>query len=227
MWREANAAAGRSVTSFGFAAEADVRGEWRPHVFGGTLAAATPAGTIDIELQVPGEHNARNALAATAACLAAGVPLATVAAALAAYAGVKGRLQRRRGRNGATVIDDSYNANPDSMRAAIDVLASLPGRRILAMGDMGEVGEAAAQFHDEIGGYAKSGGIEMLYALGPLSADAVHNFGEGARHFDNVEALVAALQPELDERTTVLVKGSRFMRMERVVEAIEEKINVA
>jgi UDP-N-acetylmuramoyl-tripeptide--D-alanyl-D-alanine ligase len=215
--------AGRRMLRFGFAPEAEVRGEWQATAgFGGTLRLFTPAGTAEVQLAVPGEHNARNALAATAAALAAGVPLVTIAAALAAYGGVKGRLQRRAGRNGATVIDDTYNANPDSMRAAIDVLATVPGRRILVMGDMGEVGEAAAQFHDEVGGHAKSSGIERLFALGPLSADAAHNFGEGARHFDNVEALVEALLPELDATTTLLVKGSRFMKMERVVQAIQE-----
>ena len=98
------------------------------------------------------------------------------------------------GVNGAMLIDDSYNANPDSMRAAIDVLAGVPGKRILVLGDMGEVGEAAAQFHDEIGGYAKSSGIERLFALGALSADAAHNFGDGAQHFESVEALLAALR---------------------------------
>jgi UDP-N-acetylmuramoyl-tripeptide--D-alanyl-D-alanine ligase len=121
------------------------------------------------------------------------------------------------------VIDDSYNANPDSMRAAIDVLAGLPGRRIFVMGDMGEVGAAAGQMHDEIGGYAKSQGIDLLFALGEKSAAAVHNFDGGGRHFASVEALVAELTPLMDKDATVLVKGSRFMRMERVVEAILEQ----
>jgi UDP-N-acetylmuramoyl-tripeptide--D-alanyl-D-alanine ligase len=217
----------RIVSSFGLAAGADVRGVWRQHGFGGGLELKTATGTATLELAVPGEHNARNALAAAASCLAAGVPLDVVVAGLAAYGGVKGRLQRRAGLGGATVIDDSYNANPDSMRAAIDVLAGVPGRRILVMGDMGEVGEAAAQFHDEIGGHAKSRGIERLFALGEHSRDAVHNFGEGARHCASVEELVEALKPELAADVTVLVKGSRFMKMERVVEAIEEKQHAA
>jgi len=229
LWR--TLAGERPQIGFGFAAAAEVRGQWQPNRinegFGGALNVSTPAGTLAVELKVPGEHNARNALAATAACLAAGVPLEIIGAALADYAGVKGRLQRRNGRNGATLIDDTYNANPDSMRAAIDVLAGIPGKRILVMGDMGEVGAAAAQFHDEIGGHAKSCGIERLFALGGLAADAAHNFGEGARHFESVETLIEALKPELGGDTTVLVKGSRFMRMERVVEAIEEKQNAA
>jgi UDP-N-acetylmuramoyl-tripeptide--D-alanyl-D-alanine ligase len=225
LWR--SLASPHALVGFGFGAAADVRGQWQPRGFGGILNITTPVGNTEIELKVPGEHNACNALAATAAGLAAGVPLETIAGALADYAGVKGRLQRRSGLNGATLIDDTYNANPDSMRAAIDVLAGVPGRRILVMGDMGEVGEAAAQFHDEIGGHAKSRGIERLFALGALSADAAHNFGEGARHFESVEALIGALRPVLDAATTVLVKGSRFMRMERVVAAIEEKDDVS
>jgi UDP-N-acetylmuramoyl-tripeptide--D-alanyl-D-alanine ligase len=225
LWRKL--AAGRSVLSFGFAAQADVRGTWREHGFGGELELATPLGTETFHLPVPGEHNARNALGAAAACLAAGVPLAPIVRGLAGYAGVKGRLQQKRGRNGTTVIDDSYNANPDSMRAAIDVLASLPGRRIFVMGDMGEVGDNAGQLHSEIGGHAKSMGIDLLLALGEKSAAATHEFDGGAQHFASVEALVLALKPLLDKETSVLVKGSRFMRMERVVEAILENDNAA
>jgi UDP-N-acetylmuramoyl-tripeptide--D-alanyl-D-alanine ligase len=123
---------------------------------------------------------------------------------------------------GAAVVDDSYNANPDSMRAAVDVLAAVPGKRILVMGDMGEVGAAAGQFHDEIGGYAKSHGIDRLFCLGELSTAAAANFGEGGQHFQRVDDLIKALLTELDPQTTVLVKGSRFMKMERVVDEIVE-----
>ncbi|MDP2811086.1 MAG: UDP-N-acetylmuramoyl-tripeptide--D-alanyl-D-alanine ligase [Rhodocyclaceae bacterium] len=209
---------------------ADLFGRWAPHGFGGHLAIASPMGSAEFDLPAPGAHNALNALAATAATLATGVPLSTAAAALSAYAGVKGRLQRRWGLRGTLVIDDTYNANPDSMRAAIDVLSEVPGRRIFVMGDMGEVGERAGQFHDEIGGHAKSRGVDRLYALGPMSEAAVRNFGEGAHHFRRVEDLVEALKKALEPGTTVLVKGSRFMRMERVVEAIadtSEKPNAA
>jgi UDP-N-acetylmuramoyl-tripeptide--D-alanyl-D-alanine ligase len=225
LWREL--AGARAVLSFGFAAGADVRGIWNPRGFGGELALTAPQGSASLFLPTPGEHNARNALAAAAACLAAGVPLAPVVRGLSGYAGTKGRLQRKAGVNGALVIDDSYNANPDSMRAAIDVLAALPGRRIYVMGDMGEVGEAAGQLHSEIGGHAKSQGIEHLFALGERSVAAVHDFDGGGRHFASVEALVAALVPLMDKDTTVLVKGSRFMRMERVVEAILENPDAA
>jgi UDP-N-acetylmuramoyl-tripeptide--D-alanyl-D-alanine ligase len=179
-----------------------------------------PQGAVSFELQVPGPHNVRNALGAAAACLAAGASLQAVANGLAGYTGTKGRLQRRAGAAGAVVLDDSYNANPDSARAGIDVLAATPGRKILVLGDMGEIGQTSAQLHDEVGGYAKSQGIDQLFALGAMSEVAARNFGEGAQHFAKVEDLVAALRRVLAPDTVVLVKGSRFMRMERVADAI-------
>ena len=220
LWREL--AGAHQVIGFSLdgAAAAEVTAEVTPLAFGSRLALSTPAGAAAVELQLPGRHNATNALAATAACLAVGADLAAVVAGLAGYAGAKGRLQRQPAINGATLIDDSYNANPDSMRAAIGVLAALPGRKILVMGDMGEIGPAAAQFHDEIGGYAKSMGIDRLLAVGEQAATAVRNFDGGASHFKNVAALIESLRGLLDAQTTVLVKGSRFMKMERVVEAI-------
>jgi len=221
IWRELSRE--RRQLSFGLDRQADVRGRFDAHGLGGKLQLATPWGEIDLALSVPGRHNARNAAAAAAATLAAGVAPAAVKAGLEGYAGVKGRLQRRVGRNGARVVDDSYNANPDSMRAAIDVLASVPGKRIFVMGDMGEAGAAAGQFHDEIGGYAKSHGIDRLLCLGELSEAAAANFGEGGLHFRSLEDLTRAVLAELDPQTTVLVKGSRFMRMERVVTAIVEE----
>ncbi|MGL5632259.1 MAG: glutamate ligase domain-containing protein, partial [Azovibrio sp.] len=127
----------------------------------------------------------------------------------------------RTGPCGSVILDDTYNANPDSMRAGIDVLTTMVGRQILVLGDMGELGEASAQYHDEIGGYAKSMGVDRLYALGEASQQAVRNFGEGARHFKTLESLVQAVVADMDKDTTVLVKGSRFMKMERVVEALE------
>ncbi len=199
--------------------EADVRGEWQPEGAGLRLDAQTPQGGFAARLQVPGEHNARNALAATAAAIALNVPLETIAAGLEKFAGVAGRLQRKAGRNGATLIDDTYNANPASMRAAIGVLAQQHGRRVFVLGDMGELGEGAAAFHAEIGAEAKRAGIDKLYALGELSREAVREFGGGARHFASIEELLAELDKELDADATVLVKGSRFMKMERVVQA--------
>ncbi|CAB1370243.1 UDP-N-acetylmuramoyl-tripeptide--D-alanyl-D-alanine ligase [Denitratisoma oestradiolicum] len=219
LWRSLNI--GREVIGFGVDGPAEVSAQVTSQGYASRMSLATPAGSAELLLPLPGLHNARNALAAVAATLAAGVPLANILGALGRYTGVKGRLQQRPGRNGALLIDDTYNANPDSMRAAVDVLAALPGRRILVIGDMGEVGHAGGQFHDELGGYAKSMGIDRLYCLGDLSAAAAANFGEGGEHFKRIESLLAALLQELGEDTTVLIKGSRFMRMERVVEALE------
>ncbi|MBI3094115.1 MAG: UDP-N-acetylmuramoyl-tripeptide--D-alanyl-D-alanine ligase [Rhodocyclales bacterium] len=221
IWRELSR--DRRQLSFGLDQAAEVRGRFASHGLGGELHLATPWGETAATLAVPGRHNARNACAAAAATLAAGASLDAVKQGLESFAGVRGRLQRRAGRNGALVVDDSYNANPDSMRAAIDVLASVPGRCILVMGDMGEAGAAAGQFHDEIGGYAKSHGIDRLLCLGELSAAAAHNFGEGGQHFESIEDLIKALLAEMEPQATVLVKGSRFMRMERVVAAIVEE----
>ena len=218
LWRSMNA--GRRVVSFGLDAAADVHGTVRLHGLENELQFTTPEGAGAADLALPGLHNARNALAAIAATFAAGVPLAAIDRGIRAFKGVKGRLQRRAGLNGAVVLDDTYNANPDSMRAGIDVLAATIGRKILVLGDMGEIGEAAGQYHDEIGGYAKSAGVDVLFALGDASAIAARNFGDGARHFRKIEELIEALRPELTAGTTVLVKGSRFMRMERVADAI-------
>ncbi len=224
VWRElADAASIHRVIGFGIEQAAEVSAICQPISFGSYLKVTTPQGAFNIELKVPGLHNARNALAAVAATLAAGASLAAVGAGLSGYAGIKGRLQRRQAESGALLIDDTYNANPDSMRAAIDVLAALPGRKVFVIGDMGEVGVQTGQFHDEIGGYAKSMGIDRLLAIGEHSATAARNFGEGAQHFKNIAVLIEALRPLLDTNTTVLIKGSRFMRMERIADAIESK----
>lgn len=218
-WRER--AAAHPVSSFSLAStDADVRVKCETHGLGLRLTLESPAGHAEFDLGVPGEHNARNAAGAATACLAAGASLDDVVAGLSSFTGTPGRLQLKPGPAGALIIDDSYNANPDSMCAAIDVLASTPGHTVLVLGDMGEVGQSSAQLHDEIGGYAKSKGIDALYALGDMSAVAARNFGEGARHFESAAALVEALQGQLDAQTVVLVKGSRFMRMERVANAL-------
>ena len=223
LWRRM---AGRNpLLTFGIERGADVRAVVRQQGLTTLLSLWTPVGQAELKLAVPGRHNARNALAAAAACLAAGIPLAAVVAGLEGFAGLKGRLQRRQGRAGAVVLDDTYNANPDSVRAGIDVLAATIGRKVLVRGDMGEIGEASGQYHDEIGGYAKSQGVDRLLAFGDASQQAVRNFGEGARHFCDIEKLIAAVNKQLGPETTVLVKGSRFMKMERVADAIvgEEK----
>jgi UDP-N-acetylmuramoyl-tripeptide--D-alanyl-D-alanine ligase len=220
VWRDAAAHAGARVIGFGTGRDADVRADVALRAGGSTLAIVAPEGAATVTLAVPGRHMAQNAIAAAAAALAAGASLDAVARGLATFRPVAGRLAVVRARNGATVIDDSYNANPDSMRAAIDVLAAAPAPRWLVLGDMGEVGDAGAAFHREIGAYARAAGIERLYATGPLSTEAVAAFGANARHCDDVDALAAVLVGELAPIATVLVKGSRFMRTERVVAAL-------
>jgi UDP-N-acetylmuramoyl-tripeptide--D-alanyl-D-alanine ligase len=179
------------------------------------LGLRTPDGEAAATLAIPGVHNVRNGLAAAACALAIGIPVNSIAQGLSAFRPYAGRLQVRQGRSGLTVIDDSYNANPDSVRAAIDVLASCPAPTALVLGDMGEVGSQGPEFHREIGAYARERGITRLLALGEASAHAVEAFGEGAEHFTDVEALVPAIRAR-----TILVKGSRFMKMERVVAAL-------
>lgn len=213
-------AAPHTVRTFGVDQVADVHGKVLQHGLETALELSAPEGTASIRLRIPGRHNARNAVAAAAACLAAGLPMSAVIAGLESFAGVKGRLQRRTGNKGAEILDDTYNANPDSVRAGIDVLAATIGRKLLVLGDMGEIGEASGQYHDEIGGYAKSQGIDRLFALGDAAQQAVRNFGDGAKHYCNVEKLIAAVDKELGPDTTVLVKGSRFMKMERVADAL-------
>jgi len=212
--------AGRRVRDFGLDKPAQVSGRHRFTYFGSEIELRSPKGAARIELHADGRHNVLNACAAAACALAAGADLGAVARGLAAFRPVGGRMQRRTAFSGAKLIDDSYNANPDSVRAAIEVLAAEPGEKFLLLGDMAEVGERGVEFHEEIGRYARERGIDRLYAAGALSRACVAAFGEGARHFATVEALITAARGELRPRTTMLVKGSRFMRMERVVEAL-------
>ena len=207
---------GRRVITFGFAADAYVRAEKA----GDGWHFTTPVGAFDVKLRVPGEHNVRNALAASAAALALGVPPEAMAHALANFLGVPGRLQRRRSPGGGIVIDDTYNANPESMKAALTVLAAEPGRRVFVMGDMGELGTQSAALHAEVGDFARKSGIDALLALGEASRHSVEAFGEGARHFADAKELGAAAAAESHAGTTLLVKGSRFMQMERVADAL-------
>lgn len=218
LWRAQSR--GLGVMTFGLEQAADVTGKSTLHGLENRLTVCAPQGRFEVLLALPGQHNARNALAAATACLAAGVSLEAVQAGLAGFRGLKGRLQRRVALHDSVLLDDTYNANPDSVRAGIDVLATTIGKKVLVLGDMGEIGEMSAQFHDEIGGYAKSQGIDRLFALGEASALAAHNFGSGGEHYTHVDQLVEALTAELTPETTVLVKGSRFMRMERVANAI-------
>jgi len=213
-WTSLNA--GRRVVTFGMSADAQVHAlaagsQWR---------FATPAGSFAVALKVAGEHNVRNALAACAAAHALGIKPEVMRRALASFAGVPGRLQRRRGPAGSSVIDDTYNANPESMKAALKVLAAEGGRRVFVMGDMGELGAQSAAMHSEVGEFARRCGIDALLAMGADSRHAVHAFGKGARHFADAAALVEAARAEAGAGATLLVKGSRFMQMERVADAL-------
>jgi UDP-N-acetylmuramoyl-tripeptide--D-alanyl-D-alanine ligase len=207
-------AGARRVVDFGLGGAA-VTGGYALKGLSSELRLRVPQGEASATLAIPGLHNVRNALAAAACAHAAGIEVASIAAGLSAFRPYTGRLQVKQAQGGLTVIDDSYNANPDSVRAAIDVLASCPAPTVLVLGDMGEVGPQGPEFHREIGAYARSRGVTRLLALGEASAHAVRAFGPGAQHFKDVEALVPAIQGR-----TVLVKGSRFMKMERVVAAL-------
>jgi UDP-N-acetylmuramoyl-tripeptide--D-alanyl-D-alanine ligase len=173
-----------------------------------------------------GEHNRLNAAAAAACAHAAGVGTVAIVRGLEQFAAVKGRLQRKRALHGALkgalVIDDTYNANPDSVRAAIDVLAPYAERGVLVLGDMGEVGNQGPEFHAEVGAYARERGITRLLALGEATRKTVDAFGLGATHHDDVSSIASELNT-LGNDAVVLVKGSRFMRMERVVAALMEE----
>lgn len=225
-WREL--AGARKCVTFALDGDADVRGHGQ---WGGdhwTVTLETPCGPCDVRLRVAGRHNVKNALAAAACALAAGCPLTAVRAGLESFAPVKGRSQVQRivfGGRDATLIDDSYNANPDSVRAAVDVLAGLPGPRWLVLGDMGEVGGEGPALHAEVGAYAKARGIDVVWTVGTLSIAAAQAHG-AARHFDSVPALIAALA-DAPAPAAIVVKGSRFMKMERVVAALKAQPGAA
>ncbi len=220
VWR--NASGSRKVLTFAMSGDADLTADARWHGNNWNVVAASPSGRLEFNLQVAGRHNVKNALAAAACALAAGVPLENIAAGLSAFIPVKGRSRAEvlelDGRP-LSLVDDTYNANPDSMRAAIDVLADLPTPRLLVMGDMGEVGDQGPHLHEEAGRYASERGIEKLFTLGSQSGLASRSFGLG-QHFSDVAALNAAVLAQLPHVGSVLVKGSRFMKMERVVQAI-------
>lgn len=207
----------RKVVTFGLNQQADVTANYQELQGVSLMNLDTPNGRVAFKLKVQGAHNISNALAASAAAFALGVSNSDIAQGLENFSGVYGRLQLKAACHGALLIDDTYNANPDSMRAAIDVLAKYAGEKILVLGDMGELGLEANNMHAEIGAYAKAAGLTTLYCLGELSIEMVKSFGVGAQHFSSPEEIAEAVLPQLTSSTTVLVKGSRFMQMERVV----------
>ena len=181
----------------------------------------TPQGAVDIVLPLVGRHNVLNALAAAAVCLAAGAPLDAIADGLGAAPAVAGRLQRHRLASGAWLIDDSYNANPASVGAAIQTLVLGGGEGWLVLGDMRELGPDEATLHAQIGAMAKGAGVARLFTVGALAAQAAHAFGEGAERFADQDALVDALRAGLRDGVRCLVKGSRSSAMDRVVRALQ------
>ena len=212
----------RSVLSFGTEPGAAVWAHFRLGSIASEIELRTAHGNASVELKAAGIHNVRNALAAVAAADAVGVPIQAAANGLAGFEPVKGRLQAKQGRKGSLILDDTYNANPDSVRTAIDVLAENPSPKVLILGDMGEVGDQGPAFHEEIGHYARERGIDRLFGIGDLTISAVNAFGAPGAHFRTVEELVTAAEALLDERAVVLIKGSRFMRMERVTDALAQ-----
>ncbi len=222
VWR--NMAGGRKTLTFGLDGVADITGQadWLGDAW--QVSANTPLGNLDFKLQIAGRHNVKNALAAAACALAAGVPLGCICIGLTAFRPVKGRSRATTlhlsGRS-VTLIDDTYNSNPDSMHAAIDLLADMPGPRLLVMGGMGEVGAQGPEFHAQAGRYAQIKGIDKLFTLGKQAALANKNF-VGGHHFEDVETLNFAVLEHLKTVGCVLVKGSRFMKMERVIAAITQ-----
>jgi UDP-N-acetylmuramoyl-tripeptide--D-alanyl-D-alanine ligase len=223
VWRELSGQRAQRCFAMTSAADADVRAAvlvWQSGAWQFTLK--TLEGTAPVRLHIAGRHNVKNALAATACALAAGVPLAAVAQGLVAFEPVKGRsraLVLHTATHEITLVDDTYNANPDSVRAAIDVLAELPAPRLLVLGDMGEVGNQGPEFHAEVGAYAAERGIEALFTLGDLCEHSAQAFG-AARHFEDMDSLLVAVTAQVNGFQSLVVKGSRFMKMERVVQAL-------
>ncbi|RZU47994.1 UDP-N-acetylmuramoyl-tripeptide--D-alanyl-D-alanine ligase [Fluviicoccus keumensis] len=222
VWRAV--ADGRRCLTFGEGPEADIRLEaFTTGDTHNTLVLTGIPGLRDLHLRVPGRHNALNAAAAATAAHALGLDAGVIRAGLESYGGTPGRLVRLPQPGGRLLIDDTYNANPDSVRAAIDVLAACPGPRWLVLADMGECGERAPEFHTEVGRYARERGLDRLFTLGEASRHAAAAYGPDAVATSGLPELLAALG-DPPPGGTVLVKGSRFMRMERVVAALRERL---
>ena len=214
-------AAPAAVLRFGFDASAQVRAEQvRVEAESSAFELLTPAGRASVLLPLPGKHNVSNALAAAAAATALGLDADSIAAGLASVRNVGGRLRWQTARLGARVLDDSYNANPTSLRAGLELLAGLPGRRWLVLGGMGELGPDTEALHAQAGKDARELGIDQLFTFGAQAAAAAGAFGVGAQRFDDLDELVSVVEAELDASVVVLVKGSRAARMERVVQAL-------
>jgi len=217
---------GKKIMTFGLSKEADVTAEdLRYSLMGVNFTLKTPFGSSQIEVNAPGEHSVCNALAAAAATLNMNASLDEVSRGLKAFRSISGRLQMKQGLSGAQLIDDTYNANPHSMRASLKVLSAFPGVKIFVMGDMRELGAEARQFHEEIGNEAKNLKIDYLLGVGENTAFAAKQFGDRGQHFSEKALLLDVLKEMLEKNleATVLIKGSRGMKMEEVLFAIEDK----
>ncbi len=224
QWRERAQPA--RILGFGFNETAEITAEniqFNPVDWNTQFDLKTPRGVIAITLPLAGRHNVKNSLAAAAACLSLDISLQDIQQGLASMQSVGGRLTANVSPQGATIIDDSYNANPDSLQAGLEVLAMMPGKRILVIGDMAELGDNSEALHSEVASLAREHDVQYLFALGEQSAAAVEKFGNGGKHFNSHEALAASLRTELDEHSVVLIKGSRRMQMERIVNAMHEE----
>ncbi|MCK4743090.1 MAG: UDP-N-acetylmuramoyl-tripeptide--D-alanyl-D-alanine ligase [Sulfuriflexus sp.] len=224
QWRESAIPA--QVIEFGLSENANVRAaeiKFNPVDWNTQFDLQSPVGEMAITLPLAGQHNVANALAACAACIALEVSLEDIQQGLANMQCVDGRLNAAVSPQGATIIDDSYNANPSSLQAGLEVLASMPGKRILVLGDMAELGEGSEELHSQVASLARENDVQYLFALGEQSAAAVEKFGNGGMHFSSHDELAASLRTVLDEHSVVLIKGSRRMQMERIVNAMHEE----
>ncbi len=218
LWREL--AGGRRRIEFAIDAHADVRAAWRQEDTGSRIDMTTPGGEVSVRLPLPGRHNVANAAAATAAAIAVGATPEAIVTGLEGMRAVPGRLELKVLDGGARIIDDTYNANPASLRAGLEVLSAFPGRHWLVLGDMAELGDEAPEFHRQAAKLVREHGVDRLLTIGELSRLTTISFGEGAEHHASMDELVESLGESLDPQTTVLIKGSRSMGLERVVAAL-------
>jgi UDP-N-acetylmuramoyl-tripeptide--D-alanyl-D-alanine ligase len=215
--------ADRQVISFAMQNEADITAKYMQiEPLSSHFMVELDEVNHHFSLNLPGEHNVNNALAAIAICRALDIPVDAMVKGLKTMQPVAHRLQKRAGLSGATLIDDTYNANPSSYTQALKVLGQFPSHRWLVLGDFGELGEDEIAIHKAMGVEAKSAGVERLFSIGEMSVNATKTFGEGAVHYTDVESLLDQLKEELKENVTCLFKGSRFMQLDKIVEQLIE-----
>jgi UDP-N-acetylmuramoyl-tripeptide--D-alanyl-D-alanine ligase len=206
----------QTIITYGIEKEADVKAELKAQGF----VLNYQGKQVFIKLKLLGKHNISNALAAAAAALVNGAELAQIKTALEKLEPAQGRMETKKGLKGVTVIDDTYNANPLSLKAAIEAIRDFPGQKILVLGAMGELGAQGESLHSKCGKFARENGIDYLFTMGELTRHTINSFGKNGRYFTDHVSLIEALQPYIQLDNIILVKGSRSMKMEKVVEAI-------